>query len=95
MARKFVPPELKEVHSSTITKIGWEAETLFVVFNSNQKICYTYANVPKKLFQLLDDADYINQRIEPLTREVSLGSLFHYLIKIHPDKYPFEKNEIA
>lgn len=51
------------------------------------KLHYVYDKVPESIFKQLMDANEANNRIGD--HQVSVGSLFHTLIKLHPDKYPF------
>jgi hypothetical protein len=87
--------EMIDVESSTIKQIGWSEMRLRVKFAKDSR--YEYENVPEKLFLLLKRAYEMNCRVinapgDTLPDDtISLGSLFNYLVKIHPDKYPFRK----
>lgn len=51
---------------------------------------YEYQKVPQKLYQLFESIESANQQLKPETR-TSVGRLFHYLIRIHPNLYPFKE----
>ena len=82
-------PKMEEINSSTIESIGWgkpglldtKIGLLYVCFINNSST-YEYKNVHCDLFQLLVDASKTS---------LSMGRLFEYLIKKHPDKYPYKK----
>lgn len=80
-----------KVTSSQIKSMGFVEgdDILYVRFKSND--LYLYRNVPEKIFDLFMCAELSND--ENKHNEVSLGSMFHYLIRIHPALYPFEKIE--
>ena len=61
-----------------------DEQVLEVVFNSGQS--YLYENVPPGIPKLLTDAEAVNRHGGRV--HMSVGSLFHHLVKLHPDKYP-------
>lgn len=85
--------KMNKVDSSTIKTIGWECGetvgtgTLCIRFVKGGPKGYIYGNVPERIFHQLMNADISNKRIGDAQQ--SVGSLFHTLIKLHPDKYPF------
>jgi hypothetical protein len=89
--KKNVRESHKVSGSTQIEKLEWSDDAgkgrLTVTFEGGQQ--YRYGEVPKALYDLLVQANLMNEESE--TEEISVGSLFHYLVKIHPDKYPYEK----
>ena len=61
-----------------------DEQVLEVVFSSGET--YLYENIPAGIPKLLTDADAVNRNGGPI--RMSVGSLFHFLIRQHPDKYP-------
>lgn len=84
-----MPVKMNKIESSTIKSIGWRAYTdepdrgvLFVRFVKGGPKGYKYENVPERIFHHLMNANIVNEQI-------SVGSLFHDLVKKHPDLYPY------
>lgn len=84
--------KMHKIDSSTIASIGWRDNVLLVKFKKakDPKEHYQYKNVPESIFKQLLSANEANSRIGD--HQVSVGSLFHTLIKLHPNVYPFEKH---
>lgn len=82
MPRLAVPIDSDAIRS---IEYVFSLDKLFVEFNSGQ--VYHYDHVPVQLYQLLVDA----QATQTSPNRVSVGSLFHYTIRMHPTQYPFDK----
>ena len=73
--------EMHAVESSQIAKIGWEKETLFVIFTGGGAE-YRYADVPEDVFTRLMSKDEAH----------SPGRVFNELVK---GQYSHTKHEIT
>ena len=78
---------MSKINSSQIKAIDWVDGTLFVEFRIGG--IYRYEEVPERIYDLLIQANRTNQSIVG-AEAISVGSLFHYLVKIHKDKYPYK-----
>lgn len=96
----YDPIEMVGVDSSTIWSLGWKNEVLRVQFKDRKTgkpgEVYRYRFVPERIYNDILNADEANLdrglEIGDKKRQ-SVGSLFHDLIRNHPEKYPYEKEE--
>lgn len=78
-------PKMTLVDSENIHSIGWDSHRLYVLFMKGG--LYEYKGVPLSIYKLLKDANEANFRIGD--RQISINTLFHWLVKTHPTKYPY------
>lgn len=78
---------VKIKNSSQIEAIGYKDGFLYVRFLKGG--LYKYQNVPQSIYESLLACNDVNN--ETRLNKVSIGSLFHDLIKRHADSYPFKK----
>ncbi len=79
-------PDMNSVKSSTLVSLGYSDHILFVEFDEGP--VYYYKDVPESIFDLLMQTDAAN-RLD--NAGISLGKLFHHLVRAHPEIYPFRK----
>lgn len=86
---KLVLPTMTDiVDSSQIAQMGYENGKLFVRFLKEGTLYY-YSNVPEKMFDNFMSINSANK--ETTTNKVSIGSLFHQMVKANADKFPATK----
>ncbi len=95
--------QIMHVVSSEIVQMGWDQTDpqgtdnpkgiLFVQFRGENSVhgpAYLYANVPFTLFRNLQDIAR-TRLVSGQQVQCSLGGNFNYLIRFHPETYPYRK----
>jgi hypothetical protein len=91
------------VVSSEIVQMGWEQTDpqgtdnpkgiLFIQYRDENSVhgpAYLYTNIPFTLYRNLQDIAR-TKLVSGQQVQCSLGSNFNYIIRIHPNKYPYQK----
>ena len=92
-------PNFIPVQSSSIHSLAWGSEVLYARFwrktsagKATTNDYYSYEQVPGEIWELLKSIQEANSKLLAAQgSDISLGRTFHYLIKCHPEKYPYKK----
>jgi hypothetical protein len=89
---------LLPVHSDSLSALGWDDVStpplLLATFVQSPGWVYSYTNVDKRIYDLLMSIEEAN-KIGGESLQISLGRAFWGLIKLHPEKYPYQRVKLS